>query len=94
MVLVVLLLNWSELSIRRTVLLYKQFIRPIMDYACPAWRSTAGTNVRRLQVLQSKGIHLITGALLCLRNRQIHEYLGVPLLTDHLRSMTASLIES
>jgi len=31
----------SDLSVRTGVLLYKQLIRPMMDYACPAWRSSA-----------------------------------------------------
>jgi len=52
----------SVLSVRNGVLLYKQLIRPMMDYACPAWRSAARTHVRRLQVLQSKCLHLATGA--------------------------------
>ena len=43
----------SDLSIRNGVLLYKHFIRPMMDYACPAWRSAARPHVRRLQLLQS-----------------------------------------
>jgi hypothetical protein len=37
------LLNRSELSIRNGVLLYKQLIRPLMDYACSVWRSAART---------------------------------------------------
>jgi hypothetical protein len=36
----------SDLSIRNGALLYK-LIRPMMDYACPAWRSAARTHVRR-----------------------------------------------
>jgi hypothetical protein len=32
------LLNRSDLSIRNRVLLYKQLIHLMMDYACPAWR--------------------------------------------------------
>jgi hypothetical protein len=35
----------SDLSVRNRVLLYKQLIRPMMDYACPAWRSPACTHV-------------------------------------------------
>jgi hypothetical protein len=31
----------SGLSIRNGVLLYRQLIRPMMDYACPVWRSAA-----------------------------------------------------
>ena len=41
----------SDLSVRNGVLLYKQLIRPMMKYACPAWMSAAPTHVRRLQVL-------------------------------------------
>jgi hypothetical protein len=80
----------SDLSIRNGVLLYKQLVRPMMDYACPAWRSSVRTNVRKLQVLQSKCPHLVTCAPWYLRNRQIHEDLGVPLFADHIRALTAS----
>ena len=52
----------SDLSVMNGVLLYKQLIRPMMDYAYPAWRSAARTHVRRLQVLQSKCLRLVTGA--------------------------------
>jgi hypothetical protein len=80
----------SELSIRNGVLLYKQLIRPLMDYVCPIWRSTARTHVRRLQVLQSKCLHLVTSAPWYLSNRQIHEDLGVPLFADHIRALIVS----
>ena len=78
----------SDLSIRNGVLLYKQLIRPMMDYACPAWRSTAHSHVRRLQVLQSKCLRLAAGAPWYVSNRQIHEDLGVPLFADHIRALT------
>jgi len=80
----------SDLSVRKGVLLYKQLIRPMMDYACPAWRTAARSHVRRLQVLQSKCLRLATGAPWYVRNRQIHEDLGVPLFTYHIRALTAS----
>jgi hypothetical protein len=83
-------LNRSELSIRNGVLLYKQLIRTLMGYACPAWRSAARTHVRRFQVLQSKCFRLVAGAPWYLSNRQIHDDLGVPLFADHVRSLTAS----
>jgi len=86
-----LLLNRkSNLSVRNRVLLYKQFIRPMMDYACPAWRSAARTHVQRLEVLQSKCLRLATGAPWYVSNRQIHEDLGVPLFADHIRALTES----
>ena len=81
----------SDLPIRNGVVLYKQVTRPLTDYACFAWRSAARTHVRRLQVLQSKCLRLVTGAHLYRSNRQIYEDLGVPLFADHIRALTASL---
>jgi hypothetical protein len=52
----------SNHSVRNGVLLYKQLIRHMMDYACPAWRSAARSLDRRLQVLQSKCLRLATSA--------------------------------
>jgi len=44
-----LLLNRkSDLSVRNGDLLYKQLIRPTMDYACPARKSAARSYIRRL----------------------------------------------
>ena len=43
-----------DLSFRNGVLLYKQLIRPLMDYACSAWSSDSRSHVRRLQALPSK----------------------------------------
>jgi len=80
----------SDLSIRNGVLLYKQLVRPMMDYACPAWRSAARSHVRRLQVLQSKCLCLATGAPWYVSNGQIHEDLGVLLFADHIRARTES----
>jgi hypothetical protein len=59
----------SDLSIRNGVLLYKQHIRPTMDYACPTWKSAACSHVRRLQELQSKCLRLTTGAPWYVSNR-------------------------
>ena len=80
----------SDLSVRNGVLLYKQLMLPMMDYACPAWRSATPTHVRRLQVLQSMCLRLATGAPWYVSNRQIHEDLGVPLFADHIRALTSS----
>jgi hypothetical protein len=76
----------SSLSIRNAVLLYKQLICPMVDYACPIWRSTAGSHVQKLQVLQSKCLHIANNAPWYVGNRQIHEDLGIPLFANHIRA--------
>ena len=80
----------SDLSVRNGGLLYKQLIRPMMNYACPAWRTAARSHVRRLQVLQSKCLRLGTCTPWYVGNRQIHEDLSVPLFVNHVRALTAS----
>jgi len=80
----------SDISVSNGVLLYKQLIRPVMDYASLAWRSAARTHTRRLQVLQSKCLCLATGAPWYVSGRQLHEDLGVPNLADHITTLTTS----
>jgi hypothetical protein len=80
----------SGMSVRNGVLLYKQLIRPMMDYACPIWRSTARSHVRKLEVLQSKCLRIATNAYWYVSNRRIHEDLGIPFYADHKRALTES----
>jgi hypothetical protein len=78
----------SGLSIRNGVLLYKQLIRPRMDYACPVWRAAARSHIKKLQVLQSKCFRVATNAPWYVGNKQIHDDLGVPYFFGHIRSLT------
>jgi len=40
-----LLKKKSDLSVRNGFLLYKQLIRSMMEYSCPAWKSAARSHV-------------------------------------------------
>jgi hypothetical protein len=80
----------SGLSIRNGVLLYRQLIRPMMDYACPVWRSAARCHIRKLQVLQSKCLRIAAGAPWYISSRQINEDLRVSFFADHIRALTES----
>jgi hypothetical protein len=59
-----------------------------MDYSCPVWRSAAHCHIRKLQMLQSKCLCIATNVTWYTGNKQIHEDLGVPFFTDHIRSLT------
>jgi hypothetical protein len=78
----------SGLAVRNVVLLYKQLICPMLDYAL--WRSAARSHVRKLQVLQFKCFRIATDAPCYFGNRQIHDDLGIPLFADHIRALTES----
>jgi hypothetical protein len=84
----------SGRSVRNGVLLYKQRTRPMMDYACPIWRSAARSNVRKLQVLQSKCLRIATDARWYVSNRQIHDDLWIPFFADHVEALTESFDSS
>jgi hypothetical protein len=81
----------SGLSVRNGVLLYKLLIRPMMDYAYPIWRAAARSHVRKLQVLQSKCLHISTNAPWYVGNKQIHEDLGIPFFANLIRGLTFRL---
>ena len=83
----ILLNRRSGLFIRNGVLLCKQLIRPMMDYACPIWKSFARSHIKILKVLQSKSFRIATSAPRYIVNRQIDIDLGVPYLSEHIRSL-------
>jgi hypothetical protein len=89
-----LLKRRSGVTVRNGGLLYKQLIRPMMDYACPIWRSTASSHVKKLQVLQSKCLRIATNAPWYVGNRQIDEDLGITFFADHIRVLTEICIRS
>jgi hypothetical protein len=80
----------SGLSIRNGVLLYKQLVRTMMDYAYPICGYAARAYVTYLQVPQSRCLRIATGAPWYVNNRQIHEDLGVPFFEEHTRALTES----
>jgi hypothetical protein len=84
------LLNRSALSTRNGVLLCKQLIRPMMDYACSIWRRAVRNYVKQLQALQSKCLRIPTGAPWYISNTQIQEDLGVPFFEEYTRALTES----
>ena len=69
-----LLNRLSSLLMGNGVLLYKQPIRPMMDYACPAWRHVAPTHLTSHQVIQSKCLRRGTAASRYVSNLHTHTH--------------------
>lgn len=76
----------SGLSIRDGVLLYKQIICTVMDYACLIWRSVACTHLRKL-LAQSRDFRIITSTPWYISNMPIHEDFEVLFFGDHIRAL-------
>ena len=62
----------------------------MMDYACPVWKHAANSHIRCLQVLQSKCLRIIAGALWYVSNLKLHEGLEVPYLAEHITNLARS----
>jgi hypothetical protein len=56
----------------------------------PTPYTTACSQVRKLQAVQYKGLHIANNAPWYVSNKQIHEGLGILFFTDHIRALTES----
>ena len=65
----------------------------MMDYACPLWRHVFPTHLELFQALQSKCQRSVTGATWYVSNLQIHSYLGVLYIVEHIKSI-AQILDS
>jgi hypothetical protein len=88
-ILVPLLNRRSSLSVRNGVLLYKQLIRPMMDYACPICRSAALNHVKNCKCYNPSAFALLPAHRGTLVTGK-HEDLGIPFFADHIRALTES----
>ena len=60
----------------------------MVDYTGSMWWFAARYRVRKLQVLQTKRLRIANRVPSYIVYTQIHEDLGVPFFTDHIRSLT------
>jgi hypothetical protein len=78
-----LLQRKCDVFVRNSVLLKKRPYPPVFNFVCPSCNCAARTNVRRLQVTQSKCFRLASGAPWYVSNRQVHESPSVPPFLPH-----------
>nr|CAD7396222.1 unnamed protein product [Timema poppensis] len=77
-------------SVSNGLTLYKQLLRPILDYACPTCGHLADTYMRRMQAFQSVCLRLIVGAPWYVRNETLYHDLDMPTIKDHFRRLAQS----
>lgn len=69
------------------MLLYKQLVLLIMDFACSVWRSACCNNTRNLQVLKSKCPRIAISAPWYVSEGHIYEDLGIPFVAGQIRAL-------
>lgn len=85
-----LLSNNSTLSIDNKLLIYKSIIKPIWTYGIQLWGTAKRTNIEIIQRQQSKILRAIMNADWYIRNDDIHDGVGIPMIIDEIRTISRS----
>jgi hypothetical protein len=76
----------STLQIKSSLLLYTSIIRPLLTYACPVWAAVSPTKIKKIQTLQNKFFRISLKAPWYMRNSQIHNDTGIPLISTWIKT--------
>ncbi|KAL1448075.1 hypothetical protein WDU94_003663 [Cyamophila willieti] len=84
----------SKLATKHKTLLYKTIIQPVLNYACPVWRSAADYNHHRLQRIQNKYLRIIhQKPYLYSTTKQNHAKSNIKPIIDTQNNLTKRFIE-
>jgi hypothetical protein len=72
--------------IKSSLLLYTSIIRPLLTYAHPVWAAASPTKIKKIQILQNKFLRIFLKAPWFMRNRQIHNNTGIPLISTWIKT--------
>jgi len=61
-------------------------IRPLLTYACPVWAAVSPTKIKKIQTLQNKFLRISLKAPWFMRNRQILNDTGIPLISTRIKT--------
>jgi hypothetical protein len=76
----------SSIQKKCSLLIYKQILRPILTYACPAWGKCATTHIRKIQIFQNKVLRIIANAPWFIMNVNLHKDFQVQEIVDHIKT--------
>jgi hypothetical protein len=81
------LINYKTiLQMKSSLLLYTAIIRLLITYACPVWDTASSTKINKIQILQNKFLRICIKAPWFMRNRQIHNDTGIPLINTWIKT--------
>ena len=75
--------TWGH-SKETLLLTFKALIRPILDYAAPAWsHASSNTSINCLQVAQNQSLRVVTGSNLMSSTAHLHSESEILTVKDH-----------
>ncbi len=88
------ILRSKNVSLKNKLIIYRQILRPMLTYACPAWITTKEQIFGKLEVTQNKILRKIFNGPLFISNQHIRNELKVPLLYDHMLRISTKFYEN
>ena len=86
--------NWGQQK-ETLVNTYKQYTRPIMEYACPAWAPIVSkSNIQKLQRVQNAALRCSTGHTKDTNNNHYHQETKVLPVETHIKMLTSQYREN
>lgn len=82
------------LSPKIAIIVYKVFIRPVIEYSCCAWLNIKPNKIKKLQVLQNKALRLALRAPPDTRITVLHSRTGIPTLYEHLVTKSVNFLQN
>ncbi|GFW35121.1 RNA-directed DNA polymerase from mobile element jockey [Trichonephila clavipes] len=82
------------ISLENKVILYKQVLRPIITYASPVFGAAAATDMKKIQVIENKILHLITNAPWYVKNDVIHYDLHMEPISNYITKLARNVFRS
>jgi hypothetical protein len=85
----------STLKPKCTVMIYKTIIRPLVMYASSVWGLSISRNkIKKIQVFQNKVLRIAVNAPWFIRNKHLHEELGVQSVIEFIKKSSQGFINS
>ena len=74
--------------------LYKQYVRPVLEYGAKALLSVLKTTLEKIQLVQNKAIKIAYRLPWCTSTRKIHELAEIEPIKTRLKSLANKFIHS
>lgn len=78
----------SKLNHKNKMLVFKMCIRPVLMYACPVWKTTPKTYIKKLQIIQNKALKIIHGLERTFSTRILHERYKHKMVSETIESLS------
>ncbi|GFS06682.1 retrovirus-related Pol polyprotein from type-1 retrotransposable element R1 4 [Elysia marginata] len=73
---------------------YQGYIRPVMEYASPAWSTAAASNLTSLSKTQNQNLRIVLGAIKSTPIKELHKQADMDTLENRREQRTLTLYET